>query len=89
MTQPYFQVGEEVILYSKMSPELNGEYTVISAKQTTGDMGGVKVDAPYWAYRLTESDNLWAQVALRKKHTPGDDFQSLIHSLNNDKAEAL
>ncbi len=34
MSNPYFEVGEEVILYSKMRPECNGDATVFGAYTT-------------------------------------------------------
>ena len=98
MDKQYFIVGEEVILASKDRPDLNGEY-VITMMPNRGDIildesgheWRVATDAGIFLEGLEGARGPipWCQSALRKKHQGGDDFQSLIHKMNNDKAEEI
>jgi hypothetical protein len=96
MSNPYFKIGEEVILQSKNLPNLNGEY-VVEEVFLDGDVvysspkhritsGGI-------AYTLFKDIRMevlsdgeyrrgWAQSALRKKHPPSDDnFEEMMSKL--------
>jgi len=82
MTQPYFSVGEEVVLVSKESPELNGEYVIESIitdwEFDPGyDLEGITLDEG------PGTNVHWAQEALRKKHKPSDkSFSELMDTAN-------
>lgn len=85
MTQPKFAVGEVVILQSISQPQLNGEYTVLSATQE-GDLARCPLSGqvilnggPGLSYILDDGYSdasgicaLWNEAALRKRHQPGE-----------------
>jgi len=87
--EQYFEVGEDVILESKLNPHLNGECVVteVSTKPSTCASTGERFECrPH--YKLTVDNPLaswWSQSALRKKHEGGDSFESLMASLNKEK----
>jgi hypothetical protein len=100
MSQPYFAVGEEVILVSKSHPECNGEHTVARIfiqgdeyKSTSGKPWQNTSDTiGYWL----ESDDierrnngkLWSQSALRKKHPPStESFTELMSNITKELIE--
>jgi len=92
MNEPYFQVGEEVILVSRLWPELNGDH-VIEHRLTTGLWSNrykpdsmVDITSPA-AYKLVgldpgvtiEGSGYFGQPSLRKKHKPStESFHELI-----------
>lgn len=84
--RPKFAVDEVVILQSTMSPESNGEYTIISL-----DYGVFRLpnDERYTGYRYKMTDGYehgWVETSLRKKHTPGElSFTDLMQSLSSPK----
>ena len=101
MSQPYFRVGEQVILVSKDSPQLNGEHIVedILRKgiQSNPFDGGAMVDVTSaFSYKLEgiePSDTLYGtgyfvQETLRKKHKPSDEsFSELMTNYTLSGAE--
>ena len=95
MSKQHFRLGEEVSLVSTTHPELNGDTFVTGVRfgPTTVDLNGVKGEVgDRYSYELgIENPNgaRWAQSALRKKLQGGDDFQSLIHKMNNDQVEKV
>jgi len=98
MTQPYFSVGEEVILKSKDNPHLNGEYIIEDLKSRGLHMNPFKnndiinVTVSY-GYKLAGIDprdtsagtGYFSQSALRKKHQPPEDNESFSEIINNIK----
>jgi len=98
MTQPYFSVGEEVILESKNYPEFNGEHVVehIRAKgiyPTRHDLLFYRVVEGF-AYKLigidescfpaSDSNPYFGQPTLRKKHPPStESFSEMMDKINN------
>lgn len=85
---PYFSVGEEVILCSKSNPQLNGNYIVETAIKTgtysecriTGRSIRCTNGLSDYGYRLEGLlvkcefgfEAIWDQSALRKKHKGSD-----------------
>lgn len=88
---PKFSVGEVVLLDSKSYPEFNGEAIVLGIVPTSAgiDREGERVYVGQsCAYRLTIDapvlNKCWHELALRKKHNPGEmTFESLMSSLNH------
>jgi len=84
MTQPYFSVGEIVILVSPRFPDYNGEYViediVFGFKYILGGLyipEGVKgVDGKTWSGYTKRS-------SLRKKYEPPEDNESFSEMLDN------
>lgn len=91
MNNPYFSIGEEVILVSKDAPHLNGDYTVERVLQkgdtltsTDGNIGIVSELGYSIGVAFTRYDS-WCQSALRKKHKPSDEsFTNMISNLNKE-----
>lgn len=97
MPNPYFSVGEEVILQSKDSPELNGEY-VVEAVFGEGDTcsrtaGRRWINKNGYGYFLEGECHMapdsecprvvWRESALRKKHKPStDSFTEMMSNIN-------
>lgn len=93
MNKPYFEVGEEVMLASRIRPDLNGEYTVSEVlkrgiQTITSDDGGkheIEIVSQY-AYFLSELGryvrdgflSACKQESLRKNHKPSDESFSEI-----------
>ena len=85
--RPLFSVGEEAILQSVCYPEFNGKCVVLDIKGPgrhnilTAD-GSKTIEA--FLYRTTikrPGDDCWSEVALKKKHEPGESFKSIMSSL--------
>ncbi len=105
MTHPKFAVGEEVILESKDQPWLNGEYVVheiVFGRKPSmcrlfgqliiyknNDDFGYKLSLVVRCPRDPRIEMLWCESALRKKHQPGQSFQSLMAELTNAKPKLL
>jgi len=94
MSNPYFSVGEEVILASIKRPEFNGDH-IVEKVFADGDAVFENRDNIYLsdgtAYYLeglhcenTEGYRLtWAQKTLRKKHKPStDSFTEMMSNIN-------
>lgn len=95
MNEPYFQVGEEVILVSKSVPELNGEYVVEHAlphgnwpNPYPSEFKRINVTegAGYKLMGIEASETIptgyFKQSALRKKHKPSSQsFSNLITNI--------
>jgi len=95
MSNPYFSVGEEVILQSKDFPHLSGDH-IIERVFLVGDpvfkVGNhtyVNRDTP--AYHLEGENDIgrdgyrepWVQSVLRKKHKPStDSFTEMMSNIN-------
>lgn len=94
-----FYEGELVGVVSKMRPNWNGDYVIwckLDAGDTIKDKDGfdwnVVSDDSWFLYGLNQANGAPAPMnysVLRKKFTPGEDFQSLISSLNNDKVTSV
>lgn len=85
---PKFAVGEVVILQSEQKPEFNGECEVIKVLSYGEVHGFQKVNAAAFGYVLTVNDELWSELALRKKHQPGElSFDKLMSSLSQPVQE--
>lgn len=101
MREPYFKVGEEIILQSKEKPNLNGEY-VIKKVTRGGDsykcrLTGKMVFCPWgieeFGYLLEEVmtadrdfENCWHPSALRKKYKPAEEsFKELLNNIKQVK----
>lgn len=85
MSNPYFSIGEEVILVSRAIPESNGEYAISDHYFGEGrlvDSGEVDIAHNY---RLEgEETHLWFdQSALRKKHKPAEDSEKWSEIMSN------
>lgn len=96
--QPWFSVGEEVILQSTQFPEYNGEYCVTRILNK-GDIFQCRLSGRFavksdslTSYVLNESfkdsdgatEIIWFQSALRKKHKPSDrSFGELMNNLKS------
>lgn len=82
--QPYFSIGEEVVVQSSFSPEHNGEDIIESMMYGTVTL---KDDTTYegWLYiteQQTDKTLSYIEPSLRKKHKPSDEsFHSLMSSL--------
>ena len=94
---PYFSVGEEVILQSKDEPQLNGEYVVEAVfdegETASTSPGKTWVNVNGYGYFLegeyhTHPDSdcprvLWTESALRKKHKPStDSFTEMMSNID-------
>lgn len=103
MNHPKFAVGEEVILESKEIPEHNGIYVVEGVlgqfdQWKCRETGQIKrrID-PGYGYLLNTifiregktAETSFSESALRKKHQPGQSFQSLMSELTNAKPKLL
>ena len=94
MSRPKFQVGEEIILQSKSSPEYNGEYQVKDIigpnEGYIGRLGKVCYISTCWSYDLGfefphngDICKSWLESALRKKHKPSDQsLEDMIKEIN-------
>jgi hypothetical protein len=101
--KPLFEVGEEVILCSKKSPELNGNAVVIMVIR---DKDIFRCPHCSKLCRAREWNDLgyyldiksshvsfkcctpWAESALRKKHKPSDSsFDELMNDINSKCGE--
>jgi len=95
MSEFYFKVGEEAILKSDNQPEKNGDCTIIFPVAPgddykcphCGESGrlilGARQRAGYFL-NIPSGNNCcapWGQKSLRKKHKPGESFDSLMSSL--------
>lgn len=90
MTQPYFSIGEEVILISIDNPRLNGEYTIeryMPPQPCINPLTGRLNTSTNHAYKLhgiepedtTKGSGYFRQSSLRKKHRPSDEsFSELM-----------
>ena len=100
MSNPYFKIGEEVILQSKDLPHLNGEYVVeevlldgdvvYSSPNNTVTNRGITYtlfkDIRVKVLSDGECRRGWAQSALRKKHPPSDDsFEEMMSKLKEGR----
>jgi len=98
MNEPYFEVGEEVILESKSAPEWNGEHVIEHVLPNgtwvnPSECTHVHITEGF-GYKLmgVESSEkrvtgYFVQSALRKKHKPsGKSFQELITNLQPTEA---
>ena len=91
MSNPYFSVGEEVILVSVDYPELNGDYIILDVMPPTGNIirgrDGLMYRHNNLDYSIGEGGrnglDHWAQSALRKKHKPStDSFTEMMSNIN-------
>ncbi len=92
MNEPYFQVGEEVILVSVKHPHVNGDYVVediLPPNQTVDPYNSnhlITKDGTA-GYKLEGLDDVgnsvwWTQNSLRKKHKPStQSFSNLITNI--------
>lgn len=104
MSQPLFSVGEEVVLQSKSHPKHNGEYIVhaivtdndvypcrfssINLYFQDGGYGYVLDEVLTEYLEGYETEVVWAECALRKKHKPSEfRFNELIKELNTNIRE--
>ena len=83
MSNPYFEIGEEIILQTNLYPELNGEHTITdySFELFDDESGGTGLRH---GYELSCGD-WFDQSCLRKKHKGSEDnesFSQLITNLN-------
>ena len=91
MTQPYFNVGETVILQSVDDPHLSGEHAIehclaIGAHANPYKDGFTVTITESYGYKLFGIDHgdtisgsgYYRQSALRKKHKPSDESFSEI-----------
>lgn len=77
MSNPYFEIGEEVILASEMLPQFNGEY-IVSDRRACNNIG-----YEYWLENDPVNGKPWYETLLRKKHKPNNEsFSQLITNLN-------
>lgn len=87
--KPLYSVGEEVILCSKSCPEMNGDYIVVDLEFDEAFSYRKAKSAelsPYdtYTYKLNGAKDRWfMEESLRKKHTPGDNFTTLMDSLKD------
>lgn len=98
MNHPYFSVGEEVILVSKMQPQYNGdqivEYVIPPGEHPDPLNSNVIVEGPGYGYRLAglslhEDRGLYFdESALRKKYKPSDEsFSELMTNYNTEPVQ--
>ena len=89
MNNPYFEVGEEVILVSENEPQFNGDYIVAGVfdqeeraehirkrgfiSNKTGGEFGYDLGFVINVDKQGFEEIFWAQSALRKKHKPSTD----------------
>jgi len=97
MSQPYFEVGEPVILACTTKPELNGEYTVINLWPEGRHLVEIRDNYEHWltvrqrfAYELEGLKEIWfGESCLRKKYKrPDESFLDMLLKIT-DKADAL
>lgn len=85
-----FEVGEEVILYVKDSPELCGSCVVTERSHTMmqNTVTGNMLTSCFYRVDTTEQyDNWWIESALHKKHKPSDQsFEDMIAKINKGVA---
>ena len=100
MSNPYFEIGEEVILVSVMHPRLNGDHVVewvCPAGEVTnpfkensiitGDSIGYKLVGIQPSDEGSKT-SIFAQSALRKKHKPSDEsFSELMHNYKTETVQ--
>ncbi len=86
--QPYFQVGEEVILQSEFAPQDNGECVVEWLAFRKGPVQtsfGDFVPSTF-VYVLSNRTGIWLESALRKKYPPASQgFSELISSIKQNE----
>lgn len=86
--QPYFQVGEEVILQSKHFPQVNGDYIIEDLcwmENHVSSATGEKLPS-MCVYSLINCDGQWAESALKKKYPPSSQgFNELISSIKQNE----
>lgn len=92
MSEFYFSVGEEVVLKSVAHPERNGDAKVLELVDAENPVRCPHCNS---ASRMTQKDFgyyldlkvpgncciAWHHSTLRKKHEPGQSFESLMSSL--------
>lgn len=86
--QPYFQVGEEVILQSKHFPEANGIYIVEGLHWAENHVSsGTGKDLPnMFVYNLSGCKGQWVESALRKKYPPSSQgFSEIMKILKQNE----
>lgn len=98
MNHPKFKVGEEVILVSKSKPHFNGEFIVDKIlfdgedyiDRFTGEVMTCLSEYNGIGYLLSNKafneskgrEVIWDEIALRKKHQPGEmSFNQLMNSI--------
>lgn len=93
MNNPYFSVGEEVLLVSKNEPEMNGDYTVLSINFPDGSVvknhKGKEFVFRELHYSIGAISNkgfdAWGQSALRKKPDLSDEsFSDLMRNYTTE-----
>ncbi len=86
--QPYFQVGEEVILQSKHFPQVNGDYIIEDLEWMENHVSsatGEKLPSMF-VYSLINCDGQWAEFVLKKKYPPSSQgFNELISSVKQNE----
>lgn len=94
MTQPYFSIGEQVILISIDNPRLNGEYTIeryMPPRPCINPLTGRLNTSTNHAYKLhgiepedtTKGSGYFRQTSLRKKYEPpAKSFSEMMDKLN-------
>lgn len=101
--QPKFSVGEEVILLSRKSPQINNSETTVISIVEAGTMYSCPHCGKEWlacsphpsvAYGYfvaianpRDCCNSFAEDCLRKKHKPGESFDELMKGLKSPKKE--
>jgi len=96
MNEPYFQVGEEVLIQCETSPQDNGDATVLSVlppssveiknPMSSGDFIDPHNQNIYWMDKSYVEPEGWSgwyfQSTLRKKHKPSTkSFSQLITNI--------
>ena len=79
--RPLFDVGEEVILVSKLDPNLSGPAVVIEVMKATWCHQNCMSKFAYMLNIEAELYHGWCQCSLRKKPEPGGDFESFMDEL--------
>ncbi len=82
--KPLFCVGEQVVLQSVACPHLSGDCIVreVRGPKKFADLitGEMRFGFGYDLNISHPSGVLWAEAALKKKHKPGDSFDSIMDS---------
>jgi hypothetical protein len=103
MPEPKFSVGEEVILNSVHSSELNGDY-VVEQILTDGQIKGINNNGNIVLLALSKNESFayilnigknkengvpfcWAEKALRKKPKNDEDFQRFMSRVKLGQAK--
>jgi hypothetical protein len=84
---PYFTIGEKVLIQSKVQPQFNGEYHIESIQYYMNghvNSEGTEIPPGYYYY-IAETLHQWSEASLKKIHTgTGGSYKDMISGLKGN-----